>query len=480
MKPQPPSSPPQLVVYGDRANYIGPYRIRGLLGRGGMATVYLAEHSILGHDVAIKVLGDRLKSAYQHVLAFTEEARMLIALECDHIVRVTDFLPCDGDEAPAYVMEHVRGQSLTQVLRRGRPNLLQSLALASQVADALVAVHASGVVHLDVKPDNVLVSGAADGRLPDELSTKLIDFGIAQRPGSPLHRHDPDLTVGTPAYMAPEQLTNEPVTYAADVFAMGELLYELLSGTHAFDGDTAAIMTAKVQGEPSRLASNLECDRRLKSLVGRCLARHASQRPDMLSVRDTLLQALAHEREALSTAALIRPYRRRTIRLYAAGVAAFVLAGGVLLGALTAKHSDQQRVDPLMPHSSAAARIEPPLPSPATAPAPRSTTVMPPTRIAIERLGGPDPERAPAQPVAEPASTTVHQAEKPRKMRRPRRRRRVSSERATLARAPKARASTPATARRAAVAQLDLPTPQLGPRTAEEPKALRRSEIVAW
>jgi len=207
---------------------VGPYRVLGRIGRGGMGEVYRAERAdgLFEQRVAIKILRRGMDS--EEILArFSRERRILARLEHPHIARLLDGGLTD-DGRPYFVMELVEGEPITAAARRRDLSVEARLELLAACCDAVAAAHRNLVVHRDLKPSNVLVT--ADG------TVKLLDFGIAKLLG-PDDTGDAqastrtDLRLLTPAYAAPEQILGEPVTTATDVWALGALAYELLTGT---------------------------------------------------------------------------------------------------------------------------------------------------------------------------------------------------------------------------------------------------------
>ncbi len=199
----------------------GRYRVERVLGRGGMATVYLSRDTMLDRPVAIKVLAEHLLNDPAFVRRFRREASIAADLAHPHIVKVLDV----GDEQGRLfiVMEHVHGQTLHDLLVREGPQPPARVAeLGRQAAAALAYAHEAGLVHRDVKPANLLLR--YDGVL------KVADFGIA-RPSDATQITQVGTVLGTPKYLAPEQAGGETVGPAADVYALGVVLYELLTGT---------------------------------------------------------------------------------------------------------------------------------------------------------------------------------------------------------------------------------------------------------
>ncbi len=233
------------TVVGDR------YRVDGLLGAGGMGAVFRATQMNLDRPVALKILLPGVAMRPESFARFQREALAVARLHHPNIVAVYDFGTAP-DTGAYLVMELAVGRPLREELRRdGRIAPPRAVEIARQVLSAVQAAHDTGVVHRDLKPANVFVDDAAEGR----PTVKVLDFGIAK-----LQRADGDLTdtgvsLGTPAYMAPEQCEGNPVDGRADVYAIGSMLYEMLSGRQPFEADTSlALMYKKVNGDPEPLA----------------------------------------------------------------------------------------------------------------------------------------------------------------------------------------------------------------------------------
>ena len=216
---------------------IGNYRVISKIGRGGMGTVYLAEHLLIGHAVAIKTLRKQYSHNSAIVERFFNEAKASAAIRHPGIVAVQDFgyLPDGG----AYlVMEYLHGKPLEQCLRGGaRVPLSQALEYTRQIADALHAAHAVGIVHRDLKPDNVFL--VPDTAVSGGTRIKLLDFGIAKLMHSEHgNRTRTGVIMGTPAYMAPEQCRGlATIDHRADLYALGCMLFQMLCGRQPFVSD---------------------------------------------------------------------------------------------------------------------------------------------------------------------------------------------------------------------------------------------------
>lgn len=249
---------------------LGPYLLVGQLGEGGMGTIFVGRHTGLGRYVAIKVLRPELASRKDNVARFFQEAHTINRLRHPNIVESIDLVedPLDG----AYcVLELLRGPDLKTRLARGPLSIESAIHIGVQLADALGAVHALGVVHRDLKPDNLILT-QRDGR---DDSVKLIDFGVAQ-----IGQRDAAV-VGTAAYMAPEQASpGAPVDRRADVYSLGVLLFEIVTGRHPFPSATDSEYIVRHAEDkpprPSKLAPRVPAA--LDDILLRCLAKKPEQR----------------------------------------------------------------------------------------------------------------------------------------------------------------------------------------------------------
>jgi serine/threonine protein kinase len=213
---------------------IGNYVVQSKLGEGGMGAVYLAEHARLGKRVVVKVLLPELARSKDVVARFFNEAKAATDIKNEHIVDVLDFgeLP---DGTSYIVMEWLEGQSLADLVRGGPIPVARTLHIAQGMSQALGAAHARGIVHRDLKPDNVfLVSRSGD---PDFV--KVLDFGIAKLSSNAGDVHTrTGAVMGTPLYMSPEQINGVNVDHRTDIYAMGIIVYQMLTGSLPFETTT--------------------------------------------------------------------------------------------------------------------------------------------------------------------------------------------------------------------------------------------------
>jgi serine/threonine-protein kinase len=316
---------------GDTAIAGGRYRLERPLGHGGMASVYLARDSELDRLVALKLLEESLGGDESLHKRFIREARLAARLSHPNVVSVFDAGEDGG--RPYIVMEYVDGENLAELLtRRGRIPPDEARGLALQAAQGLAHAHAARLVHRDVKPQNLILRG--DGTL------KIADFGIA-RAAEATALTQAGTVLGTAAYLSPEQSLGEEVTPATDVYSLGAVLYELLTGRPPFQVETLDDLAQRPAMEVAPVRElEPKVPRDLEDVVMRCLARNAEYRP-----RDgaQLARELAPLGDAAATKPLPAPvpaYPRREWfgdrRLIWAAVAGLLLLAAVLLAVVLA------------------------------------------------------------------------------------------------------------------------------------------------
>jgi len=247
-----------------------------------MGVVYLGEHTLLGRRAAIKVLLPDVSDDEEVVARFFNEAKAAMLIPHDGIVRIYD-LGYHTDGRAYIVMEYLDGETLGERIRRlGRLPIEQACALIRQIADALGAAHAEGVVHRDLKPDNIFI--ATDAESPDGERIKILDFGIAKlasRKVDPGFHTRIGRLLGTPPYMAPEQwLGAERVDHKTDIYALGCIFFEMLSGRPPFvEAEVSSLMRAHMESQPPAVSSIEEnVGAELDDLVGKLLVKDVFKR----------------------------------------------------------------------------------------------------------------------------------------------------------------------------------------------------------
>ena len=267
---------------------IGHYRVLSAVGRGGMGEVFLGEDTRLGRKVALKFVALEAADDAERGDRLFREARAASALNHPNIVTVYEI--GETDTGRFIAMEFVTGRTLRDVMTQ-RPAIDVAGGLIAQAGRALACAHAAGIVHRDIKPENIMVR--------DDGYVKVVDFGLARAPAPPaavgseletMVATAAGVLVGTPRYMSPEQVDLQPLTPATDIFSLGIVLYELITGRHPFDADSRlqhlAALAASAPLPPSRYSPDLP--RAIDDLVLRMLARSPDQRPDADAVASGL------------------------------------------------------------------------------------------------------------------------------------------------------------------------------------------------
>jgi len=293
---------------------LGPYRLDAVIGAGAMGEVYRGWDLRLHRQVAVKALSARFAESPDRVRRLEAEGRAAAAIAHPNVVTVYDSGSDDG--VPFIVSELIDGESLRSVTDRGPIPRRTALALSLQLARGLAAAHAQGVVHRDLKPGNLIVT--------DDGTLKILDFGLAKLSGDrDLGGTEPGTLLGTSGYLSPEQARGEPADARSDIFAVGAILYEVLSGRPAFDGATfAERISAVLRDTPAPL------DDAAGPVVLRCLEKDPRQRfqsaDDLVWVLEGLLRPGAPEAAPAASRA------RVTRRTFVLGAAAAGLGGAAL------------------------------------------------------------------------------------------------------------------------------------------------------
>ncbi len=363
------------AVREHEGDLIGQYKLERLLGEGSMGRVFLARHVTLGRPAAIKVLRAEHAQNQNLIQRFFHEARAVNQINHEHIVEIQDFVHEPGPSGTRVycVMEMLDGHSVTEVLALEHLSVARAVDMARQVARALGAAHQVGVVHRDVKPDNLFL--VRRGAERDFI--KVLDFGVAKLMTPigdlPLTSTVEGTIVGTPAYMAPEQANGLGADARTDQYALGCVVYEMLAGRPPFSGTSFGQLVAKVLTEPApplptRTPAGERIPAALRAVVLRCLAKDPVDR-----YRD--MAAL----EASLSAALVPPPRRtRGGRYLALGA---LLVGLLVLGAsvLRERRATARRA-PVPPPPAAS------LPTPAVEPLPAVPLTAPKAAAPLPRL----------------------------------------------------------------------------------------------
>jgi serine/threonine-protein kinase len=434
----------------------GRYTIESVIGAGGMGVVLAARHTVLGQRVAVKfLLPDLAKRQPEAAERFVREARAAIHLKSEHVARVMD-VGTETNGAAYMVMEFLEGKDLQRALREQAPlGVTWVVDCVLQAAEALAEAHSFGIVHRDLKPANLFLTARVDG----SPLVKVLDFGISKA-AAPGERGitRTDAVMGSPGYMAPEQIRSaKHVDQRADVWGLGIVLYELLSGKPPFDGDNIATLSAQIVLETPALADTVrpEIPKGLAEAVARCLEKDPANRFQNVAALARALQPFGSAASAPLVERIGRigvplsgyaetvnasaanfavagtqgtqgspktqgtwekgggPTRRRNTLFVAAGVVGALL---VALGAFYAGRSGGRSAEP---NVVARERVAPVASSPATQPAtpealraapivvasgvepaesaPRASATIP-ADSAARGARGPGPARAPARP----------------------------------------------------------------------------------
>ena len=337
---------------------LGPYEIVEILGQGGMGQVYRAHDSRLGRDVAIKILPGEMSGDPERIARFRREARTLATLQHPHVATVHGFE--DETDARFLVMELVEGEDLSERLARGPLPVDEAMDIARQIARGLEAAHEQGIVHRDLKPANVKITPGGE--------VKILDFGLARayvgdEPGDADPAQSPTITagmtaagvvLGTAAYMSPEQARGKAVDKRADVWSFGVILYEMLTGTRLFGGDTVSDTLAGVLKSDIDLDTLPDgCPLWLRRLLERCLDREPTTR-----LRDVGEARIALERPGHDEAPVAMTSASTGLRwVVLAAVAGIVLGVGitrVLMPAPELSTSTDRQVQIRIPRSGEA------------------------------------------------------------------------------------------------------------------------------
>jgi serine/threonine protein kinase len=363
---------------------IGAYRIVDLLGTGGMGQVFLAEHKKLGRRVALKLLLPEFAGNREVISRFFHEARAVNQINHQHIVEIVDFVEDPGG-FNYFIMELLDGRDLAQSREHDGPFALErTLSILRQILSALGATHAKGIVHRDLKPENIILI-SREGN-PDFV--KLLDFGIAklsnQELGDARPRTRTGMILGTPEYMSPEQAGGQVVDHRSDIYAVGVILYWMISDRLPFIGRSVGELLAKQlttlpTALPQVAPSGETIPSPLASLTLRCLSREPQRRPSTAQLLDELNQI------DVTPFLLQRPKRKLLWPALAAGALLLILAAFGLY-----RYGATSAAPPKETESAL-----PPVPA-AVAPAP-----TPPPAVEVKAQPAPPPTAAPPAPATD-------------------------------------------------------------------------------
>ncbi|HEY3741091.1 MAG TPA: serine/threonine-protein kinase, partial [Bryobacteraceae bacterium] len=331
---------------------IGPYRLEGPLGSGGMGDVYKARDTRLGRTVAVKVLQAPMMAGAGRE-RFLREAQAASALNHPHIVTIYDVVT-EGSR-DSIVMEYLKGESLDALIARKELSLREVIEFSIEIADALAAAHAAGIVHRDIKPGNIMAVETATG----QRSMKVLDFGLAKQAkaaaaaaaaNAPAALTQEGMIMGTIAYMSPEQAEGRKVDTRSDIFSFGAVLYEMTTGRAAFHGDSGASTVAAILRDEPTPARALApaIPRELDWVIALCLKKSPQRRWQSMA---DLKVALEEARDKLAQGKGDEPTpaieaRRRglppSLSIAALAGLALAVAAGVFWGRRTAPPYDPQ------------------------------------------------------------------------------------------------------------------------------------------
>ncbi|MDB4938552.1 MAG: serine/threonine protein kinase [Labilithrix sp.] len=411
------------------------YEVEEPLGEGGMGTVYKVRHITLDRSFAMKVLRRDLAADAGLAARFLQEAKATAAIRHPSVVAINDFGELD-DGAPYFVMDLLVGETLaTRMRARGLLPPREAARIAGKLADALSAAHAANVVHRDLKPENVFLVGAAAGKsASDEI--RIVDFGAAKiMGGSKLTR--PGVVFGTPYYMSPEQASGQAVDARADIYSLGVLLYEMITGSLPFEADTyMGVLTKHMFAAPAKPSERAPAGAQLgelEAVVLRALEKEPSARyPSMKELGAALERAVSgrtseaprgDDRPAatvpfmgMSTADRIQRSvtrqlladqrrKRRTIVVAAVSAAATLALCGLAVSLVDSPGSSASSSPPAVASPSATAPVPVPVPVPdpaALAPVASATLPAATTSASPPSVPSPPSPPPPSPPPARP------------------------------------------------------------------------------
>jgi serine/threonine protein kinase len=370
---------------------LGEYQIESKLGEGGMGVVFAAVHPLIGKRAAIKILKRELCADPQTVGRFIDEARVVNQIGHPNIVDIFAFgeMP---DGRSYFVMEWLKGDTLRARIAAGKMELPEMSRIVRQLARALQAAHDKGVIHRDLKPDNIFLVEMTD----EPITVKLLDFGIAKlaRNDQRIEKTATGAIVGTPQYIAPEQAKGYTIDHRADIYALGGIMFEMLTGRPPFVADNAMEIVAKHLMETPVRVSTLAPDvsPELDELVDQMLSKQPEKRPPLAKVVEVLdaarvrgdlsLPVIRPSNDALVAAPVSMPAfdtpsvkRSRPPWIAIAGVPIAALVAFLIVRALNSSSDEPARPEP---------KPEPPAKVAVVAPPPPEKVAPPPPKVAVK------------------------------------------------------------------------------------------------
>ena len=269
----------------------GKYELTAQLGKGGMSVVYRARRVRIGDDVAVKILMGKFVTDDAALARFRREARAAAMLHHPNVITIHDFGESDDELAPAFiVMEFVKGTPLRDLLSsEGQFPLERALRMMRGICAGVGAAHRQGVVHRDLKPENILVVAPDDDY--EFESVRVVDFGLAKLLADADSSHKGAVVLGTPFYMSPEQCMGEPLDTRSDVYSLGAMFYEMVSGKRPFAAETVSgVINKHLYDSPPPLPASLGLSRRISAAIMQALAKDPDDRPQSATDFARLLQ----------------------------------------------------------------------------------------------------------------------------------------------------------------------------------------------